>query len=69
MPELPEVETVRRDLERLVVGRRIASCRVEPGAERLVQLVTPEEFCRQLSGRSIAGLAATRQVPDRRSRR
>jgi formamidopyrimidine-DNA glycosylase len=56
MPELPEVETVRRDLERLVVGRRIISCRVEPGAERLVQLVTAAEFCRQLSGRSIAGL-------------
>src|SRR3990172_6718256 len=56
MPELPEVETVRRDLERLVVGRRIVSCRVEHGAERLVQLVTPDDFCRQLTGRSIAGL-------------
>jgi formamidopyrimidine-DNA glycosylase len=56
MPELPEVETVRRDLERLVVGRSIVACRVEPGAERLVQLVAPAEFCRQLSGRSIAGL-------------
>jgi formamidopyrimidine-DNA glycosylase len=56
MPELPEVETVRRDLERLVIGRRITSCRVEPGAERLVQIVVPSEFCRQLSGRSIAGL-------------
>ncbi|MDR1767928.1 MAG: bifunctional DNA-formamidopyrimidine glycosylase/DNA-(apurinic or apyrimidinic site) lyase [Propionibacteriaceae bacterium] len=28
MPELPEVETVRRGLERLVVGRRIERCRV-----------------------------------------
>lgn len=56
MPELPEVETVRRDLERLVIRRRIVSCRIEPGAERLVQLITPDEFCRQLTGRAIAGL-------------
>ena len=25
MPELPEVETVRRGLERLIVGKRVAS--------------------------------------------
>ncbi len=56
MPELPEVETVRRDLERLVTGRRVVSCRIAPDAARLVQLVTPGEFCRQLTGRTIAGL-------------
>jgi formamidopyrimidine-DNA glycosylase len=56
MPELPEVETVRRDLERLVVGRRVVSCRIAPDATRLVQLLTPDEFCRQLTGRAIAGL-------------
>src|SRR5688572_11338524 len=56
MPELPEVETVRRDLEARVLGRRITSCWVSPEAPRLVQLVTPDEFCRQLSGRSIVGL-------------
>ncbi len=56
MPELPEVETVRRDLERLVIGRRVVSCRVAPDAARLVQLVPPDEFCRQLTGRTIAGL-------------
>ena len=56
MPELPEVETVRRDLERLVTGRRVVSCRIAPDAMRLVQLVTPDEFCRQLTGRTISGL-------------
>jgi len=56
MPELPEVETLRRDLTERVVGRTIVSCSVAPDAARLVQLVTPEEFCRQLTGRSIAGI-------------
>jgi formamidopyrimidine-DNA glycosylase len=56
MPELPEVETVRRDLEARVIGRRITSCWVSPDAPRLVQLVPPAEFCRELSGRTIAGL-------------
>jgi len=56
MPELPEVETVRRDLEARVLGRTITRCSIAPGAPRLVQLVPPAEFCRQLTGRSIAGL-------------
>jgi formamidopyrimidine-DNA glycosylase len=56
MPELPEVETVRRDLESRVVGRTITSCAIAPDAPRLVQLVPPEEFCRQLTGRRIDGL-------------
>jgi formamidopyrimidine-DNA glycosylase len=56
MPELPEVETVRRDLEALVIGRRIVSCCVAADTARLVQLVTPDEFCRQLTGRTIVGL-------------
>lgn len=56
MPELPEVETVRRDLERLIVGRTITSCHIAPDAARLVQLVPPEEFCRQLAGRTVRGL-------------
>src|SRR5207249_5886177 len=56
MPELPEVETVRRDLETRVIGRTITSCWIAPDATRLIQLVTPDEFCRQLTGRGIAGL-------------
>ncbi len=56
MPELPEVETVRRDLEQRIIGRRITSCKISPDAPRLVQLITPREFCRQLSGRAVAGI-------------
>lgn len=56
MPELPEVETLRRDLEARVIGRRITACWVAPDAPRLVQLLTPAEFCRQLTGRAIIGL-------------
>lgn len=56
MPELPEVETLRRDLEARVIGRAIVSCDVSEAAPRLVQLVTREEFCRQLTGRRISGL-------------
>jgi len=56
VPELPEVETVRRDLEARVLGRRITSCAVAPDAPRLVQLVPAAEFCRELTGRRIDGL-------------
>ena len=56
MPELPEVETVRRDLEARVIGRTIVSCDVSEDAPRLVQFLTRAEFCRQLTGRRIAGL-------------
>jgi formamidopyrimidine-DNA glycosylase len=56
MPELPEVETVRRDLESRIIGRTIVACEVSADAPRLVQLVTREEFRRQLTGRRIVGL-------------
>ncbi len=56
MPELPEVETVRRDLEARVIGRTITSCFVSEDAPRLVQLITRESFCESLTGRTIVGL-------------
>ncbi len=56
MPELPEVETLRRDLEARVIGRRITACAVAEDTPQLVQLVPRPEFCRQLTGRTIAGL-------------
>ena len=37
MPELPEVETVRRQLQPLIAGRKILSFKVLPGAERLLR--------------------------------
>jgi formamidopyrimidine-DNA glycosylase len=56
VPELPEVETVRRDLEARVIGRKITSCFVSENAPRLVQLITRESFCESLAGRTIVGL-------------
>jgi formamidopyrimidine-DNA glycosylase len=57
MPELPEVETIRRDLLPLVVGRTIAEAWVSPNAPRLVQLTPPAEFVRQIAGRRIEGIS------------
>src|SRR6266566_579366 len=53
MPELPEVETVRRGLEHHVVGRTIDTVRVlHPRAVRR-QPVGPAEFEAALAGRSL----------------
>ena len=57
MPELPEVETVRRGLERHLVGRRIVT--VEVGRERTVRRTSREAL--------IAGLSDT--VIERADRR
>ena len=48
MPELPEVETVRRGLERQVVGRRVQ--RVEVGRERVVRRTSREALVDGLAG-------------------
>lgn len=53
MPELPEVETVRRGLEPALVGRRIL--RVEARRPDL-RFPLPERFCERLSGITITGL-------------
>ncbi|MCY4639238.1 MAG: bifunctional DNA-formamidopyrimidine glycosylase/DNA-(apurinic or apyrimidinic site) lyase [Chloroflexi bacterium] len=53
MPELPEVETIRRDLAPLVVGRRVERVRIHPGAERLAVTDPPREMERALAGRSV----------------
>ena len=57
MPELPEVETIRRDLLPIVVGRTITAAWVSPNAPRLIQVLTPEEFCRQIAGRRIEDIS------------
>src|SRR5437016_431713 len=56
MPELPEVETIRRDLELLLVGRTIECVRIHPGAERLAITHAPRALERELTGRTVAGL-------------
>lgn len=48
MPELPEVETVRRGLEKRLVGRRIE--KVEVGRERSVRRTSREEVIARASG-------------------
>ena len=51
MPELPEVETVRRQLEPLVAGRRVSEVRIEDA--RLTRPVPPEEVAALLRGRRV----------------
>jgi formamidopyrimidine-DNA glycosylase len=51
MPELPEVETVRRGLERFVVGRRIVE--VEVGRERTVRRTSRQALIDGLTGATI----------------
>lgn len=52
MPELPEVETVRRGMESLVVGRRISSVTVV--RERSVRRVGREAVIHGLTGTTVA---------------
>jgi formamidopyrimidine-DNA glycosylase len=54
MPELPEVETVKRTLNRLVAGKTIED--VEVRLPRIVRHPEPEEFRRRLIGATIAGV-------------
>ncbi|MGH2684937.1 MAG: bifunctional DNA-formamidopyrimidine glycosylase/DNA-(apurinic or apyrimidinic site) lyase [Actinomycetota bacterium] len=55
MPELPEVETIRRDLEREVVGKRIKS--VEATGMRTIRRHTSKkQFISKLEGAKITGI-------------
>ncbi len=53
MPELPEVETVRRGLEQVAVGRRFL--RVEVSGRRSVRRQSPGELVDRLTGRTLVG--------------
>jgi formamidopyrimidine-DNA glycosylase len=54
MPELPEVETIRRQLAPKVAGRRIVA--VEIGLPRLIKYPDAESFRRLLEGQTILQL-------------
>lgn len=54
MPELPEVETIRRELERDVVGKRIRT--VEVSGTRTVRRQPKKEFISRLEGAKITGV-------------
>ncbi len=56
MPELPEVETIRRDLEPLVAGRRIVGVEVDPGTIHLLAGVPIATLRESLVGRTITSL-------------
>jgi formamidopyrimidine-DNA glycosylase len=53
MPELPEVETIRRDLEKEVVGRRVKTVEVK-GKRSVRRHKSGAEFRDRLEGRKIA---------------
>jgi formamidopyrimidine-DNA glycosylase len=53
MPELPEVETIRRELEREVVGKKVKT--VEVSGERSVRRQEDKEFVSRLEGAKITG--------------
>lgn len=55
MPELPEVETIRRDLEPLVTGRRITAVEVDPGTIHLLTPAPIDALRATLVGRSFTG--------------
>ena len=54
MPELPEVETVRRQLQPLISGRRILRFQVPPGGERALRGRPAAEIGTRLSGRAFS---------------
>ena len=54
MPELPEVETLRRDLEKEVVGRRIKA--VQVNGTRSVRRVTKKQFITRVEGHRITAV-------------
>ncbi|MEJ6741178.1 MAG: DNA-formamidopyrimidine glycosylase family protein, partial [Actinomycetota bacterium] len=53
MPELPEVETIRRELEKEVVGRKVKT--VETVGKKSIKRQTPAEFVSGLEGAKITG--------------
>jgi formamidopyrimidine-DNA glycosylase len=55
MPELPEAETIRRDLEKEVVGRRIKAVEVT-GTRSIRRHTTKKQFIARLEGQKIEGV-------------
>ena len=55
MPELPEVETIRRDLDREVVGKRIKAVEAT-GLRSIRRHKSKKDFVNKLEGRKITGV-------------
>ena len=54
MPELPEVETIRRGLEKVLVGKKIAG--VEVLEKHPIRPLSPVNFVKSLKGRKVTGI-------------
>jgi formamidopyrimidine-DNA glycosylase len=54
MPELPEVETIRRDLEERLPGKKIKE--VEIHKERMVKGISPQQLAKELAGKEVKHL-------------
>ena len=55
MPELPEVETVKRDLAKSVLGQRIDAVRILDA--RVIRDIAPDQFKSRLKGRTIQDIS------------
>jgi formamidopyrimidine-DNA glycosylase len=55
MPELPEVETIIRGLEKSIIGRKIINVRVRE--EKLIAFPEPGDFIVDLRGRKISNIS------------
>ncbi len=55
MPELPEVETIRRDLDKEVVGKRVKTVEAT-GLRTIRRHKTKKNFASKLEGRKISGV-------------
>ncbi|MDA8071895.1 MAG: bifunctional DNA-formamidopyrimidine glycosylase/DNA-(apurinic or apyrimidinic site) lyase [Actinomycetota bacterium] len=58
MPELPEVETIRRDLDKEIVGRKVKSVEVF-GARSVRRHPDPAELVARVQGRKVTGVRRT----------
>ena len=68
MPELPEVEVLRRDLDKEVVGKKIKSVEVT-GTRSVRRHKTKKEFIELLDGHKIASVQRRGKYLDRAARR
>jgi formamidopyrimidine-DNA glycosylase len=55
MPELPEVETIKNELEPHIIGHRVTG--ITLSWDRIVRQPSVEEFCSHLIGQRITGIA------------
>ena len=55
MPELPEVETIKRDLERTILDQKIVNVTIHDG--RVIREISLGNFVRKCQGRTIAAIS------------